>query len=303
MREYTAQLPRARAAPEILRLLHAPTSSSAILREELRRNIVFSQHNLVSDGSFNEFHLILCRNVMIYFDERLRTASSSCSTTAWCASASWCSGSASRCAAARSTSATSRSPRSCGSTGGGSEWRSSWSSIGASLGGLVGVALHPAPATARRSAAAVAVVQHRRSDGNSFLEQILAEDSALPICQPRRSADSWCRAGSTWRPRTTICWCEPGALDAVDRPAGAARAAVDRRAVRIGGRGLRARTSSAYCSPPRPTTVPRASRHRPRAAASPSSRTRRRRRARSPCSRRWLARGCSTSCRWPRWPR
>lgn len=44
----------------------------AVLRRELRKNIVFSQHNLVSDGSFNEFHLVLCRNVLIYFDDVLR---------------------------------------------------------------------------------------------------------------------------------------------------------------------------------------------------------------------------------------
>ena len=45
---------------------------SAIIREDLRRHVVFSQHNLVSDGAFNEFQLILCRNVMIYFSEALR---------------------------------------------------------------------------------------------------------------------------------------------------------------------------------------------------------------------------------------
>ena len=44
----------------------------ALLREDLRRIIVFSQHNLAHDSSFNEFHLILCRNVMIYFDAPLR---------------------------------------------------------------------------------------------------------------------------------------------------------------------------------------------------------------------------------------
>ena len=33
---------------------------------------VFAQHNLVSDGAFNEFHLIVCRNVMIYFDRSLQ---------------------------------------------------------------------------------------------------------------------------------------------------------------------------------------------------------------------------------------
>jgi chemotaxis protein methyltransferase CheR len=34
--------------------------------------VVFAQHNLVSDGSFNEFHVIICRNVMIYFDKTLQ---------------------------------------------------------------------------------------------------------------------------------------------------------------------------------------------------------------------------------------
>lgn len=38
----------------------------------LGRKIVLSTHNLVSDGSFNEFQLILCRNVMIYFDKLLQ---------------------------------------------------------------------------------------------------------------------------------------------------------------------------------------------------------------------------------------
>ena len=44
----------------------------AIFNEELRKRVIFSTHNLVSDGSFNEFQLILCRNVMIYFDKGLQ---------------------------------------------------------------------------------------------------------------------------------------------------------------------------------------------------------------------------------------
>lgn len=44
----------------------------AIFRKSLRENMVYSNHNLVSDAPFNEFHLILCRNVMIYFDTTLR---------------------------------------------------------------------------------------------------------------------------------------------------------------------------------------------------------------------------------------
>ncbi len=33
---------------------------------------VFAQHNLVSDGSINEFNAIFCRNVMIYFNRKLQ---------------------------------------------------------------------------------------------------------------------------------------------------------------------------------------------------------------------------------------
>jgi chemotaxis protein methyltransferase CheR len=40
--------------------------------EEFVKKMVFSQHNLVSDRSFNEFDLILCRNVLIYFDKNLQ---------------------------------------------------------------------------------------------------------------------------------------------------------------------------------------------------------------------------------------
>jgi chemotaxis protein methyltransferase CheR len=38
----------------------------------LMRNVVFAQHNLAMDRSFNEFHVILCRNVMIYFERSLQ---------------------------------------------------------------------------------------------------------------------------------------------------------------------------------------------------------------------------------------
>ncbi|MGA9520581.1 MAG: protein-glutamate O-methyltransferase CheR [Myxococcaceae bacterium] len=44
----------------------------AIFKQSLRKNIVFAQHNLATDGSFNEFNVILCRNVLIYFDKQLQ---------------------------------------------------------------------------------------------------------------------------------------------------------------------------------------------------------------------------------------
>lgn len=47
-------------------------SESVVFRRHLRDNVVFGTHNLVSDASFNEFHVILCRNVMIYFRRELQ---------------------------------------------------------------------------------------------------------------------------------------------------------------------------------------------------------------------------------------
>ncbi|MFC0390574.1 CheR family methyltransferase [Paenibacillus mendelii] len=45
---------------------------SVLFQAELRNNIVFAQHNLVTDRSFNEFNVIFCRNVMIYFNKDLQ---------------------------------------------------------------------------------------------------------------------------------------------------------------------------------------------------------------------------------------
>lgn len=44
----------------------------AVIQPALRRNIVFFQHNLVTDQAFNEFQLICCRNVFIYFNRQLQ---------------------------------------------------------------------------------------------------------------------------------------------------------------------------------------------------------------------------------------
>jgi chemotaxis protein methyltransferase CheR len=44
----------------------------AIFRPSLRENVVFAQHNLVTDASFNHFNVIFCRNVLIYFNTVLQ---------------------------------------------------------------------------------------------------------------------------------------------------------------------------------------------------------------------------------------
>ena len=45
---------------------------AVIFDKELRQNIVFAPHNLVDDKAFNEFQMIFCRNVMIYFNQELQ---------------------------------------------------------------------------------------------------------------------------------------------------------------------------------------------------------------------------------------
>ncbi|AHG87607.1 MCP methyltransferase, CheR-type, SAM-binding domain, C-terminal [Gemmatirosa kalamazoonensis] len=47
--------------------------NGALFDASLKRNVVFAQHNLVTDGSFTEFNVVLCRNVLIYFDKALQT--------------------------------------------------------------------------------------------------------------------------------------------------------------------------------------------------------------------------------------
>ncbi|SEA15000.1 CheR family methyltransferase [Pedobacter hartonius] len=45
---------------------------AASMNHSLKKNILFSAHNLASDGVFNEFQLISCRNVLIYFNTALQ---------------------------------------------------------------------------------------------------------------------------------------------------------------------------------------------------------------------------------------
>jgi chemotaxis protein methyltransferase CheR len=71
MREYTHNYIRAggtRAFSEY----YVAAYDGAQFQRSLIENVVFAQHNLVSDRSFNEFHVIVCRNVMIYFEKKLQ---------------------------------------------------------------------------------------------------------------------------------------------------------------------------------------------------------------------------------------
>jgi chemotaxis protein methyltransferase CheR len=71
MQEYTRNYQRAEGNRSFADYYTAD-NDFAILRPELRENVVFAAHNLVGDASFNEFHGIFCRNVMIYFNRALQ---------------------------------------------------------------------------------------------------------------------------------------------------------------------------------------------------------------------------------------
>jgi chemotaxis protein methyltransferase CheR len=45
----------------------------ALMDRSLAKDIVWAQHNLATDASFKEFNVILCRNVMIYFNRSLQS--------------------------------------------------------------------------------------------------------------------------------------------------------------------------------------------------------------------------------------
>jgi chemotaxis protein methyltransferase CheR len=47
-------------------------AGQAVFDPALRRNVVFAEHNLATDRSFNEFNVVVCRNVLIYFNRPLQ---------------------------------------------------------------------------------------------------------------------------------------------------------------------------------------------------------------------------------------
>jgi chemotaxis protein methyltransferase CheR len=71
MKEYTQNYQRAGGTGTFAQYYRTGYDAS-ILDARLKRNITFANHNLVSDGVFSEVHLVLCRNVLIYFDKKLQ---------------------------------------------------------------------------------------------------------------------------------------------------------------------------------------------------------------------------------------
>jgi len=74
MKEYTMNYQRA-GGKESFANYYTAKYNAAIMSKSLNKNLVFAQHNLATDSIFGEMNLIICRNVLIYFDKELQSRS------------------------------------------------------------------------------------------------------------------------------------------------------------------------------------------------------------------------------------
>ena len=71
MKEYTINY-QLSGGKEPFSSYYTSNYDNIIMNQSLKKNIVWANHNLVTDNVFAEVHLILCRNVLIYFDNSLQ---------------------------------------------------------------------------------------------------------------------------------------------------------------------------------------------------------------------------------------
>nr|CRH07203.1 CheR-type protein glutamate methyltransferase [Candidatus Magnetococcus massalia] len=71
IRDFTLNYQAAQGKGSFSDYYHARYNRAKMV-DHLKQNITFAPHNLVTDGVFIRVQLILCRNVLIYFDKRLQ---------------------------------------------------------------------------------------------------------------------------------------------------------------------------------------------------------------------------------------
>lgn len=71
MKQYTVNYNQAGGMASLSDYYHSQYNGAKI-NNSLRDNITFSKHNLAMDGVFAEMHLIICKNVLIYFNKDLQ---------------------------------------------------------------------------------------------------------------------------------------------------------------------------------------------------------------------------------------
>ncbi|GFM34682.1 CheR family methyltransferase [Desulfovibrio subterraneus] len=71
VREYTSNYQKA-GGTQSFSDYYTADYSSVVMKRSLRDQVLFSSHNLVTDGVFGEMNVIFCRNVLIYFNRELQ---------------------------------------------------------------------------------------------------------------------------------------------------------------------------------------------------------------------------------------
>jgi len=71
MKEYAVNY-KLSGGKELLSDSYTADNDNVIMNQSLKKKIVWANHNLVTDSVFAEVNLILCRNVLIYFDRKLQ---------------------------------------------------------------------------------------------------------------------------------------------------------------------------------------------------------------------------------------
>jgi chemotaxis protein methyltransferase CheR len=71
IKEYTANY-QLSGGKESFSDYYTSDHDNVIMNQSLKKNIVWANHNLVTDSVFAEVHMVLCRNVLIYFDKILQ---------------------------------------------------------------------------------------------------------------------------------------------------------------------------------------------------------------------------------------
>ena len=74
LKEYTINYQKA-GGRESFSDYYTAKYDAAIMDHSLKKQLVFAQHNLATDNVFGEMHLVMCRNVLIYFNKDLQSRS------------------------------------------------------------------------------------------------------------------------------------------------------------------------------------------------------------------------------------
>lgn len=92
LKQYTENYQKA-GGQEAFSDYYAAHYEHVVMDKSLKENILFSDHNLATDGVFGEMHLIMCRNVLIYFNRELQNRALNLFTDSLCDGGVLCLGS------------------------------------------------------------------------------------------------------------------------------------------------------------------------------------------------------------------